>query len=191
MKTRLLITLGILALSIPLAAFDVNAARFSGKPKFDEGNALGYFIWVDGDTWKLRWTTFGAAHKFTGRVTLDNGQFTKFKRIDVDTERKLIAPGRPGRVVRGPRGRVVGVAGGKPAVVGTKTEDVIMQETERLIRFDTETNDDLDGLEFEISRDATLIRFMLQIEGKPVPQEVEIGKDNFKPNQMPLVVRIR
>jgi hypothetical protein len=37
----------------------------------------------------------------------------------------------------------------------------------------------------------TAIRFLLQIEGKPVPQEVEVGRDNFKPREMPLIARIR
>ncbi|HXT68485.1 MAG TPA: hypothetical protein VN700_01940 [Vicinamibacterales bacterium] len=124
-------------------------------------------------------------------MTIDAGSFTKFKRIDPDVERKVIAPGRTTRVVRGPRGRVVGTTGRTPAVVATKEEDVILQETERLIRFSTKTNDDADGLDFEISRDVTTVRFQLQIEGKPVPQEVELGKKNVKPNEMPLVIKVK
>lgn len=188
---KLLLFIAIVAVSVPLSAVDVPAARFAGKPKFDDGKALGYFIWVDGNTWKVRWTTFGAEHRFTGRVVLEDGEFQKFKRVDPDVERKVLAPGRPARVVRGPRGRAVGVTGGRPAVVATKEEDIVLQETERLIRFSTRTNDDLDGLDFEVTRAVTAIRFLLQIEGKPVPQEVEVGRDNFKPKEMPLVVRIR
>ena len=188
---RMLLLLAIVAMSNPVLAFDVTAEQLKGKPEFSSGDALGYFIWIDGNTWNLRWTTFGAEHRFTGRITIDSGEFTKFKRIDPDTERKVIAPGRAPRVVRGPRGRVVGTTGGRPAVVASKEEDVILQESERLIRFNTRTNDDADGVDFEISPDVRAVRFLLQIEGKPVPQEVEVGRTNFKPKQMPLVVTVK
>jgi hypothetical protein len=29
------------------------------------------------------------------------------------------------------------------------------------------------------------------LDGKPRPLEVEVGKENFKPNEYPLVVRLR
>ena len=188
---NVVLLLALVALCAPLTAADVEVARLAGKPEFSDGNALGYFIWIDGNTWKLRWTTFGAEHRFTGRISVEGGEFRKFKRIDVDVERKVIAPGRPGRVVRGPRGRVVGVTGGKPAVVASKEEDIVHQETETLIRFNTKTADDLDGVEFEVTPSATSVRFMLAIDGKPRPEEVELGKTNFKPRQAPLVVRIK
>lgn len=35
-------------------------APFDGKPEFKEGKDMAYFIWREGDTWKLRWTTTGA-----------------------------------------------------------------------------------------------------------------------------------
>jgi hypothetical protein len=175
----------------PAASVQTNELRFVGKPEFSEGDALGYFIWKDGDTWKVRWTTFGAAHQFSGRVTLEGGAIRSFKRVDVDTERKVLAPGRPGRVVRGPRGRVVGVAPGRPAVVASREEDHMNQETEQLIRFATKTDDDLDGFDFRVSNDTTSIRLFLEIDGKPRPAEVEVGKGNFKPNEHPVVVRIR
>ena len=162
-----------------------------GKPKFSEGKALGYFVWKDGDTWRVRWTTFGAAHRFNGRVVVAGGTVESLKRIDVDTERKLIAPGRPGRVVRGPRGRVRGVAGGRPAVVASRDEDRIEQEDERTIRFNTRTDDDIDGLDFKIGGGVQEVRFFLMIDGEPRPREVEVGKENFKPNAHPLVVRLR
>jgi hypothetical protein len=188
---RMLSLFAVLILSVPVAALEVKADQLKGKPEFSSGDALGYFVWIDGNTWKLRWTTFGAEHRFTGRITIDAGEFRKFKRIDRDTERKVLAPGRAPRVVRGPRGRVVGTTGGRPAVVASKEEDVILQETERLIRFNTKTNDDADGVDFEISPEVTSVRFMLQIEGKPVAQEVELGKSNLKPNEMPLVIRVK
>ena len=170
---------------------DTPAARLQGQPKFSEGKALGYFIWKDGDTWKLRWMTFGSEHQFSGRIHLEGGELRSMKRVDVDTERKLIAPGRPGHVVRGPRGRIVGRSGGRPAVYASREEDRIQQETEQLIRFVTRTDNDVDGLDFKVTDATTALRFVLDIDGKPRPLEVEVGKENFKPNEYPLVVRLR
>ena len=92
----------VLVSSITLSA-QTNEARFVWKPEFSSGDALGYFVWKDGDTWKLRWTTFGSGHRFTGRIVVEGGEFRDFKRVDADHERKVLAPGRPARVVRGPR----------------------------------------------------------------------------------------
>jgi hypothetical protein len=170
---------------------DTMVARMQGQPKFSEGKALGYFIWKDGDTWKLRWMTFGSQHQFSGRIHLEGGAIRSLKRIDVDTERKLIAPGRPGHVVRGPRGRVVGRTGRRAPVYASRDEDRIEQETEQIIRFFTRTDDDVDGLDFRVTDATSSLRFVLDIDGKPRPLEVEVGKENFKPNEYPLVVRLK
>jgi hypothetical protein len=170
---------------------EVQSARFLGQPQFDDGEAFGYFVWLDGDTWKVRWTTFGANHLFGGSVVVEGGEFRSFKRIDVDTERKVLAPGRPGRVVRGPRGRIVGVGPGRAPVVAERVEDRIEQETEHLLRFRTRTDDDIDGFDFKLTDGATILRFVLEIDGVRRPAEIEIGKANFKPNEDPLVVRLR
>lgn len=175
----------------PFVVADTAVERFEGRPKFSDGEALGYFVWKDGETWKLRWTTFGAERRFTGRIAVEGGAFTSMKRIDVDTERKVIAPGRPPRVVRGPAGRVRGRVAGRPAVVASKDEDRIEQENEHLIRFNTRTDDDIDGLDFKVSNSAQVLRFILEIDGAPRPAEVEVGRHNFKPEANPLVVRLR
>jgi hypothetical protein len=172
-----------------LAATD--AARFVGRPKFEEGKALGYFVWKDGDTWKVRWTTFGAEHRFTGNVAVEGGEINSLKRIDVDAEREVIAPGRRARVVRGPRGRVRGVAPGRGPVVATRVEDKIEQETEHLLRFATRTDDDIDGFDFKVTDKTDVIRFVFQIDDRPRAGEVEVGASNFKPGEDPLVVRLR
>ena len=162
-----------------------------GRPQFSEGKAFGYFVWKEGDTFKVRWTTFGAKHHFNGRVFVEDGEVKSLKRIDVDTERKVISPGRAPRIVRGPRGRVRGVTGGRPPIVATREEDKIVQETEHLIRFVTLTDDDIDGFDFKVSDSTRLLRFVLEIEGVPRPAEVEIGRDNFKPKENPLIVRLK
>ena len=176
---------------IPPVLADTAPARFDGRPTFSEGKALGYFVWKDGDTWKLRWTTFGAERRFSGRIHVEGGEITSLKRIDVDTERKVIAPGRAPRVVRGPRGRVRGRVGGRAPVIASRAEDKIEQETEHFIRFVTRTDDDIDGLDFKVTDATQLLRFVLEIDGAPHPAEVEVGKSNFKPNENPVIVRLR
>jgi hypothetical protein len=135
--------------------------------------------------------TFGAEHRFSGSIRVEGGAIQSLKRIDVDTERKVIVPGLAPRIARGPRGRVLGPVGGRAPVVASREEDRIEQETERLIRFITRTDDDLDGLDFKVTETTGLLRFVLEIDGVPRPAEVEVGRDNFKPNENPLVVRLR
>jgi len=187
---RVCILAGVL-FTVSMLSADTPLARFEGQPKFSDGKALGYFVWKDGDTWKLRWMTFGSEHRFSGRIHVDGGTIESLKRIDVDTERKVIAPGRPGRIVRGPRGRVRGRVGGRAPVVASREEDRIEQETEHLIRFITRTNEDVDGVNFKVAGNAEVLRFVLEIDGEPRPAEVEVGKGNFKPNENPLVVRLK
>lgn len=196
MTRRLLVALisvcaSTILFETPQVLADAALARFDGQPTFSDGKALGYFVWKDGDTWKLRWTTFGAEHRFSGRISAEGGDIKSLKRIDVDTERKVIAPGRAPRVVRGPRGRVRARVGGRAPVVASREEDKIEQETEHVIRFVTRTDDDVDGLEFKVTGTTQLLRFVLEIDGVPRPAEVEVGRDNFKPNEIPLVVRLR
>lgn len=162
------------------------AARFDGKPQFKEGKALGYFIWREGDTWKVRWTTFGAQKHFTGHVDVEGGALTSFKRIDVDEERRVIRPGRAPRVVRGPRGNVRRVQPGRGAVVAERDEDHINQENEHEIRFSARTDDDIDGFDFKVGPRTNRIRFRLEIDGKMKPDDIEIGARNFHPEDDPL-----
>ena len=186
-----LVGLGLLAGSTSPAVAETGLARVEGQHSFSDGEALGYFLWKDGDTWKLRWTTFGSQHRFSGQIRVEGGEIESMKRIDVDTERRIVAPGRPGRVVRGPRGRIAGRVGGRGPVTASREEDRIEQETEQLIRFLTRTDDDIDGVDFKVTESTQLLRFVLQIDGEPRPAEVEVGRENFKPNEHPLVVRLR
>jgi hypothetical protein len=167
------------------------ADRFDGKPEFKEGKALGYFIWRDGDTWKVRWTTFGAQKRFTGNVVVEGGEVTSFKRIDVDEERKVIRPGRPARIVRGPRGGVRGVAPGRAPVVAERDEDHINKENEHEIRFNARTDDDIDGFDFKVGPRTDRIRFRLEIDGRMKADDIEIGRRNVHPEEDPLVAVLR
>jgi hypothetical protein len=49
---------------------------WKGRPSFDVGETLGYFVWQDDQGWHVRWTTRGAKHKFSGTITCD-GFFSK------------------------------------------------------------------------------------------------------------------
>ena len=170
---------------------DTPASQFDGRPHFSQGDALGYFVWREGATWKVRWTTFGADHRFSGRVVLEGGEIGSFKRVDVDSETRVIRPGRAPHVVRDRRGRVRAVGGGRPAVVATHVEDRIEQETEEVIRFNTRTDDDLDGFDFKVTDDTRVIRFVLEIDGVQRPREIEVGRHNVRMETEPVVARLR
>ena len=186
---------GVALAVVCLAAASVGAierATFDGKPAFKEGDSFGYYLWLDGDTWKVRWTTFGAMRHFAGSVHAEGGgELYDLKRIDVDTERRVIAPGRPGRVVRGPRGRVVGVNPGRAPVVAERSADHIERDDANTIRFSTRTDDDIDGFDFKVKGGAERLRFVLQIDGKSRAADVNIGRNNTHPADDPFVVPLR
>ena len=164
--------------------------RFEGRPAFKEGSDRSYFVWRDGDSWHVRWTTMGTERTFTGSVRGVGGDIKDLKRIDVDAELKVIRPGRPARVVRGPAGRVRGVAPGRAPVVASKTEDHITRVDAHLIRWNTKTDDDIDGFDFKADG-VSALTFDLTISGESKVSSVEIGRDNVHPNGNPFTVRIR
>ena len=135
--------------------------------------------------------TFGANHKFNGRIVVEGGDIKSFKRIDVDEERKVIRPGVAPHVVRGPRGHIVGTRPGRAPVVAERDLDKIEQEDERTVLWLTNTNDDLDGVDVKVTDGATGLRLMLMIDGKARPNEVEVGKGNFKPGELPVRVKLK
>ena len=194
MRRHLVPVMAALVLLMPMSSAvlaQTAAFRFDGRPTFKEGKALGYFIWRDSDTWKVRWTTFGAEHRFSGRVVVEGGQVSSFKRIDVDEERKVIRPGYGPTVVRGPRGRVRAVRPGRAPVVAERTEDKLEQEDEHTLVWLTQTDDDVDGIDFKVTDSTVVIRFNLLIDGEAKPAEVEVGKENFRPNENPVRARLR
>lgn len=161
---------------------------YDGRPTFKEGSDRSYFVWRDGNTWHVRWTTLGQEHTFTGSVRATSGKITDFKRVDVDEELRIVRPGRPARVVRGPAGRVRGVAPGRAPVVASRTDDHITRVDDRLIRWNTRTDADIDGFHFEVDG-VTALTFDLKIAGTSNPTSVEIGKENVHPNGNPFTVR--
>lgn len=165
------------------------AERFDGRPAFKEGSDMGYFVWREGDTWKVRWTTTGAMRHFTGHVSAEGGELKSLKRIDVESERKIIRPGHAPRVVVGRRGRVYR-RGGTPAVVATREQDHIEKDGDRRINFDAKTDDDIDGFDFKVDERVTALRFNLAINGKTMPSKIETGRDNQHPPTAPFEVKL-
>jgi len=181
-----LVFISVLGLSPSLLA---QTDMFEGRPAFAEGTDLGYYIWKEGDKWKVRWTTRGPLRRFTGSVVADGGDLHDLKRIDLESERRVLYPGRAPNVWVGPRGRTH-VGGGRAPVVVEHKQDIIKKEGGKTIVFNAKTRDDLDGFDFKLDKKVTSIRFVLEIEGRQMPQRVEIGKNNQKASALPLVVRI-
>lgn len=165
-------------------------AMYDGRPTFSEGVDLGYYIWRDGERWHVRWTTKGVMRRFTGSVVADEGDLKSLKRIDVESESRVLYPGRARHVVVGPRGRARVVRGRAPVVV-TKDQDKIEKEGDNRIIFNAVTNNDIDGFDFSVEEKTSELRFALQIDGKPTPNLVEVGKNNEKPRDLPLVVHLK
>jgi hypothetical protein len=187
MKSIVLIALPLLLLPQTGRA---QPTTYDGRPTFAEGTDLGYYIWRDGEHWHVRWTTRGAQRRFTGSVTATNGELKSLKRIDVESETRVLYPGRPAHVVVGPRGRAR-VRGGRAPVVVTREQDKIDKDGDRAIVWDARTTSDIDGFDFKVNDDVDELRFALHVNGNPVPNLVEVGQNNTKPGRLPLIVRLR
>ena len=182
----LLLLISMLGLSPSVMAQD---KMFEGKPTFAEGVELGYYLWRDGDTWRIRWTTRGQLRRFSGSVVSEGGELKSLKRIDVESERRVLYPGRSPHVVYGPRGRAH-VRRGRAPVVVEREQDKIEKDGDNRIVFVARTDDDIDGFDFKVDKKVVALRFVLEIDGRPMPQRVEIGRNNQKADSLPLRVRI-
>ena len=180
-------------LLVPAGIASGQAARYDGRPVFAEDTDLSYYVWrdtgADSASWHLRWTTKGLMRRFQGSVTAEGGNLKSLKRVDVESESRVLYPGRGPRVVRGPLGRPH-VAPGRGPVVVTKEQDKIEKDGYQTIRWFTRT-DDVDGFDFKVDKDVTQLRFQLAIEGTPRPMLVQAGRENWKPGVLPVVVRLK
>ena len=179
----------LLLLGTGTAAAIEKASALDGEPSFSEGYDAGYFVWKDGDTWKVRWTTKGLQRHFTGNVIADSGKLKSLKRIDVEKTSKVIRRGRPARVVRGPRGGTR-VRRGRRTVVATKTQDKIEKDGDRKIWFDSKTDADIDGFDFKPDKKVETLRFALRIDGKSRPAMINLGEDKNRPSSTPFEVSL-
>jgi hypothetical protein len=69
-----------------------------------------------------------------------------------------------------------------------KTQDHVVMNGDRMIRFDTKTDDDLGGFDFKTENEVKALRFVLRINGQPVPKMIEVGRNNARPAGNPFVV---
>lgn len=178
-----------LTLAVPVSG-QAPAHAFDGRPAFREGWDFGYYVWRDGRTWHVRWTTSGVRRRFTGHVVAEGGRIDDLKRVDVDVERRVLRPGRAAHVVRGPRGRTY-VAPGRGPVTATRVEDHVDMDDHKRIDFSARTDDDIDGFDFEAKDGVDALRFTLEIDGRSRVVDVEVGRVNVRPAGNPFVVNLR
>ena len=118
---------GAMPLSGQAQAPSFRSASFEGRPAFREGRDFGYYVWRDGAVWRVRWTTRGVRRRFSGHVVAEGGRLDHLKRIDLDEERRVVAPGRAPHVYRGPRGHAHVAPGHGPVVASTTTGHAVVE----------------------------------------------------------------
>lgn len=187
---KLVAALAVLVASTLISALAAEAPWFDGRPDFAAGADLGYFVWRDGNEWHVRWTTQGLTRHFTGSVTAEGGDLRALERIDVEKESRVVAPGRRGHVVRGPRGRVH-VKPGRGPLVATTEQDKIAKEGDRHIVWSSRTTADIDGFDFKVEEDARALRFVLAVDGETKASDVVIGRNNRRSAKNPFQVELR
>ena len=182
----------VLIVASLIAAGGANAQveNFEGRPAFAAGDDLAYYVWRDGDTWNVRWTTRGVLRAFTGLVESTGGKLRSLKRVDVESESRIVYPSRPLRVVVGPRGRARAVGGRAPVVV-TREQDKIEKDGDTRIVFNSRTDNDIDGFSFKVDDNVESLRFVLDVGGNPVPNRVVAGAQNYRPGVLPLIVQLK
>ncbi len=191
MITRMFWVMIVATFVMTSVAMAQSVSTFDGKPDFSKGDETSYYVWRDGDEWHVRWTTNGTAHRFNGSVMSEGGELKSLKRIDVESESKVVRSGRPGHVVRGPRGRVVGVRGGRAPVVVNREQDKIEKDGDKRIHFLSVNDGDIDGFDFKVDKNVMSLKFALEIDGKPAPKRIEIGNSNSKPSGDPFSVSLK
>lgn len=184
------ILIALASVMIPASVAVAQPTMYEGRPAFSEGTELGYYIWKDGERWHVRWTTMGASRRFTGSVAADAGELHSLKRVDVESESRVLYPGRARHVVIGPRGRARVTPGRAPVVV-TRDQDKIEKDGDRRIIFNALTTGDIDGFDFTTDDKTSELVFTMQVNGQPMPNIIEVGKNNDRPRRLPLIVRLK
>jgi hypothetical protein len=180
----------VIVVFAPASSFGAEGTLFDGRPAFSEGSDLGYFVWRDGHNWHVRWTTKGVLRHFTGHVVAEGGDLKSFERIDVDVNKRVVATGRPSRVVVGPRGRKR-VVPGRGTVVTTREQDLIDKDGDRRIHWNSRTDADIDGFDFKVKDEVRALRFECVIDGQSRAIDVFAGRDNRHPALNPFAVDLR
>lgn len=189
--TRAMLLGGLLFLSSAgIAATSQDESRFEGRPVFREGSDRGYYVWRDGNRWHVRWTTQGKLLNFSGQVIAEGGKLSDLDRVDLERESKIVRTGSRPVLVRGPYGRVHAERRPATAVV-TKEQDKVEKDGDRTIRFRARTDADIDGFDFEVDKNVSALRFVLQVDGQTRAVDVEVGRNNAKAGGNPFTVHLR
>ena len=69
-------------------------------------------------------------------------------------------------------------------------QDKIEKDGDRRIVFLARTDDDIDGFDFKVTDEVNVLRFMLEIDGKQMPNLIEMGRNNRRAQDLPLLVRL-
>lgn len=76
---------GALVLVTALVAFALPRSQLRGRPQFEIGRELGYYLWMDGAVLHIRWTTLNPEnHVFRGEVTAQQGSLTNLTRVSLE-----------------------------------------------------------------------------------------------------------
>ena len=180
----------ILAALLGLSSTDIahgQTVPYDGRPTFSEREPLAYYLWREGNTWHLRWTSPRRARRFSGSVSAEGGQLISLKRIDSNEETLMLRPNRMLTVTVRPSTAGSALGSGSSAMALDETR-VKMEGKER-ITFSARTNEAVDGFDFRAS-DVGALRFILQVDGKDMPSIVRIGRDNQTPSELPIVVTL-
>lgn len=189
MKAKKLIRWAALAswlIILLVAVVQAGQLNYSGKPDFDPGDDQGYYIWKDGKEWKVRWTTYGGSHNFSGTIEVFGATVQDLDRVKLDEKTKVVGTTRQTRVVRDARGRRHVVSGRKP-VVASRPEDRVWREDARTIKWTSANDGDVDGFDFK-AQDAEKIRFVLRMDGQTRRSDVTLGRSNDKPSSNPFTI---
>jgi hypothetical protein len=92
--------------------------------------------------------------------------------------------------VIGPRGRARVTPGRAPVVV-SRDQDKIEKDGDRRIVFNALTTGDIDGFDFTTDDRTRELVFTMQVNGQPMPNIIEVGKNNERPRRLPLIVRLK
>ncbi len=173
-----LLLIVLFALLLPVSHAASQAGMYEGRPKFPQDATLRYYVWQTANTWHVRWT---AAHdtRFTGSVAAENGNLTSFRRVDAHRESPVMYPGRRLRLEVGESSPAPREEQGRIAKDGA--DKIVFSGVMKGVN----------GFDFRADTDVTALRFVLEIGGRTLPMMVEIGRNNEKPTELPLVVQLK
>ena len=163
---------------------------YEGRPTIDQRNATGYYLWHGGDQWHIRWVAVDHARQFKGSVVAEGGRIRSMKQIDPGVEARTYLPWVKNLTVT--VGRIDGVGShGAPPPERSDDRTNIKNDGPAKIAFDARVGDNVGGFDFSPDDSVTTLRFDLQLDGKPKPAMIRIGKEGQVGTDLPLVVALR